>query len=144
MYAIENVAQALSDSASFPNLSYTPIGTTGNIFINNQPTSESIARCLTLYETPVGQFDITFDKPSAYKDEGIKIIYRGTKNDMINCYHDAKEIYDWLSDKINWGAFGSTERPVFKVTPKGMASMGNDDNQYPEYVMKFVIKIIVT
>ena len=142
-YSIEFMAQFINDSVSFPTLTYTPAGTTGNIFLNVLPKSDTTEECIGLFEVPVWDDDLTvYDTPDKYKIEEIKLIYRGTKA-IIDTWKVAKSLYDILSLKANWASYGNTARTVFKVTPKGIGSMGTDENGFPEHVMRFRIKIII-
>jgi len=143
-YSIEFMAQFVNDNASFPTLTYTPELLTGNIYLNLLPKSDVKPECVGLFEAPGDDSRLmVYDAPDKYIAENIKLIYRGSSDKLIDAWKIAKELYDALRTKANWSNYGNAARRVFKVNSMGMASMGLDENGYPEFVMKFRLQIIV-
>lgn len=144
MFGLELLAIAIGAETTFPNLTYTPEAITGNIYLNILPSSAIKELVLSLFEYEIANDEATYSTPDSYKSEGFKLIYRGLKTDSNQVWKDIKTLYEWLCKKENWTMFGDSSRKVFKIYPMGFAYMGNDSNDYPEYVMRFHVKLIIT
>jgi len=144
MYIAIDMATAISNEGTIPELTYTPTTSVGNIFINVLPKSSDKAEVLAIYELPHPSNDETYDNPDGYVSESVKLILRGEKQNKLTTYELAKRLYNWLKAKENWALYGEGNRRIFKVWPMGIGFMGEDDNGFPEYVIKFNIDLVVT
>ena len=144
MYLAVDMATAISLESTLPEFTYTPTSTTGNIFPNMLPPSSFEQLVLSIFESEEPSDGETYSEPDEYITEGVRLILRGDRTSPLNLYATAKKLYTWLKKKSNWEKYAEGTRRVFKVHPMGIGYMGEDKNGSPEYVIKFVIDLVVT